>query len=188
MTLIYLGNMHDKRDIFRRLYETEIHKKELKVIETEIDQKLIQIQNRGNYEKGLLGEYRLMKQIERAVEQGAKLKDVVYNPQKNLTLGPISLIQKDRIYISHEKSAEADLFIRGVKGESSDFFIEVKNWNRKISLKQVEEFVEKVKLLKTKLKETGYILYSQKGFTENQITKLKKEKIMYTDAKKLIKF
>jgi hypothetical protein len=170
--------------VFRRLYEAEIGRAEHDKVEKDIERKLIQVRNRANYEKGLLGEYRLMKRLEEAVEQKRTLKDLVVNPVRGFTLKSIASIRKERIFISHEVSVEIDLYLKAEQGKGSDFAIEVKSWKRKLPFKEVKTYLERVKLLKKKLdpKKTGFILYSQKGFTQKQLELLKQEKIMMMDG------
>ena len=79
-----------------------------------------------------------------------------------------------------------DLFCESEEAAGCDFVIEVKDRKGGIPKEEIDRFIRKKEYLSGILKrKTGYIFYSETGFTEEQKELLSQAGIMYTDAGKL---
>ena len=172
--------------VFRKMYEKEIEKVDVKIIEEEINKQLLSIQKQISYFKGMAAEYRIINRLLFAEIKKIPLENIVYNHQEGMVLGRFASMKKRLFHIDQERGLEADIFCESEDKKGTDFVVEVKDWKDVVSTEKVKQFIEKKKLLEVYLtKSTGYIFYSENGLTKEQEELLAADGIMYTDAGRL---
>jgi hypothetical protein len=170
--------------IFRKIYGPEIELVGSKQVVDDFEKEMTQLKQKTAWFKGLGGEYKVRYHLTVAIERGIPLADLVFNPTPGLTLARFSSLKKDHIYLTHEHSVEVDIYARAEDG--ADLVIEVKNWKQPVNKAVVEAFIElKRKLANTLEKPTGFLLYSEEGFGEDEVALMKTRGIMYTTGEKL---
>ncbi|MDJ0839064.1 MAG: hypothetical protein QNK37_21290 [Acidobacteriota bacterium] len=172
--------------VFRKIYGPEIDLLDPETIAEEFERKMSEMDRRANSYKGLGGEYKVMFHILQALSHQADLADIVFNHQEGYALNPFAPLKKSRIYKDQENSREIDILAVSEAEDGTDLVIEVKNWKEKVSMKAVNRFVELKEDYAGELKKkTGFILYSEKGFTTSQEELMKDRGIMYTTPERL---
>ena len=121
-----------------------------------------------------------------AVTHGASLADIVFNCQNGFEIKSFASLHKDRIYIDHENSREIDIPAVSEAEDGADLAVEVKNWKKEVSTKEVKRFIELKKDYAGALKKkTGFVLYSEQGFTDSQEKLMEADGVMYTTPHRL---
>ncbi len=114
------------------------------------------------------------------------LADIVSNHQPDFELNPYAKMHKDRLYADHESSREIDIYARAEAEDGTDLVIEVKNWRQKVSTEAVNLFIDLKQRFEPALKKkTGFLLYSENGFTPAQEKLMSSADVMYTTAEHL---
>ncbi len=172
--------------VFRKVYAEEIERLDPETIREDFNREMTQMERQNNWHKGLGGEYKVMFHLLAATTRGAALADIVFNHQQGYELNPFADMHKERIYKGHESSREVDIYARSEAEDGTDLVIEVKNWKQEVSNQAVTRFIELKQDYAAELKaKTGFLLYSENGFTETQKELMESMDIMYTTPQRL---
>ncbi len=172
--------------VFRKIYGEEIDRVDPQTIREDFERELTLLDRQTNTYKGLAGEYKVMFHLLAAVNQQASLADIVFNHQPDFELNAYVSMHKDRLYNSHESSREIDIYARSTNEDGTDLAIEVKNWKQEVSTTVVNQFIDLKKDYAGGLKKkTGFVLYSENGFSEAQEDLMIDHQIMYTTPERL---
>ena len=175
--------------VFRRAYGPEIEAVEPAAIIDDFDRFMTQLMRQTAWIKGLNGEYKVRYHLYVAAANGIPLKNIVFNPTRDLTLAPFASTDKERISYTTETDREIDIYARSLDEHGCDLVVEVKNWEKTVSNEELERFFQLKTIVEKKVsRKTGYLFYSENGFTEEQRAKLVKHGAMYTTGKKLISY
>ncbi len=139
--------------------------------------------------KGTRAEYKVRFNLFMAATKGVDAQTVIYNPISDLTLEPYLSLKKERLSIGADQGREVDIYARTSNPHAYDLIIEVKNWEKQIADAEIEAFIAlKDAAGKLVKKKTGYLLYSENGFTDHQRNLLEAARIMYSDGQKLTSY
>jgi len=76
-----------------------------------------------------------------AVMKEAALSDVAFNVGPDLVLNPYKSMTKDQIFFNTETSRKVDIYARASDPDGVDLIIEVKNWKKPVTMKEIRSFV-----------------------------------------------
>ena len=86
-------------------------------------------------------------------------------------------------------SREVDIYLRGKTEHDSDLIIEVKNLQKTVAARDITSFLAlKAMAQRVVGKSTGYVFYSENGFTSEQETRLLEAGVMYSTGQKLTSY
>jgi len=175
--------------VFRKVYGPEIEALEPSAITDDFEKFLTRIKRQTSWMKGLRGEYKVRYHLYVAGATGVPIGDVIYNPSAGITLEPYASTKKERLSGGIESSREVDVYARSEREDGTDLVVEVKNWEKPIGHQEIEAFLKlKAIVEKTVTRKTGYLFYSENGFTSEQKTMLEAAGVMYSDGKKLTSY
>ena len=171
--------------IFRRIYGAEIEQVSVEQIDEDFKNKLADVEEklasaRGEVSayKGEAAELKVRYQLLVASQRGAVLADLcapgnVSSEDGQQRLGPFKSIRKNRFYVDHKRSFEADLHAVCDRGAPSDdecvdLIVEVKAWERGVPRSAVEHFIEMKEAVSPQLeRRTVYLFYSESELAKN---------------------
>lgn len=169
--------------VFRKIYQEEIERIGKQELDRQIKEELLSVKKQVSYYKGMAAEYRVINKLLFAAIKSVNLQDIVSNYQKPFELERFDHVQKKRIHLDQVKSIELDILCQS---DNFNLVIEVKDWEKTISTKEIEKFIETKRLLDGHFnKQTGYIFYSENGFSDEQKKLLEQNGIMYTSGELL---
>lgn len=172
--------------VFRKKFGEEIEGLEPDVIRADIDQQMTLLKRQTAWYKGLGSEFKVRYLLLTAADRGVRLGEVVFNAGEGMTLNRYASMKKDRIYTNAETSREIDIYARSETQHGCDLIIEVKNWKQPVGMQAVRDFIALKDMLATTVeRKTGFLLYSEEGFTPDQGTLMNSNGIMYTTGEKL---
>ena len=175
--------------VFRRAYGEEIDDVDLEQITQDSHRALTHLKRKTAWLKGIRGEYKVRYHLTRAAQKGIALADVVHNPSKGLRLDPYASTKKERISATTETSREVDIYARALEPDGCDLVIEVKNWEKQATHKEIEAFLQLKAMAEQRVtKKTGYLFYSENGFDQDGQATLNAAGVMYTDSPKLTSY
>ena len=101
-------------------------------------------------------------------------------------LGPFASIEKRSMHPTLEKRLEFDLFGQAESEQDPNILVEVKDWENRISASEIDAFLAKKEQVQPLLERpTLFMMYSERGFGQNQIEKLAKNGVLACDAELL---
>jgi hypothetical protein len=172
--------------VFRNIYEAEIEDVGQGQVEAEISKKLSSAEGKVSYYKGLAAEYRVINRLLFAGFNNLPLKEIVYNPREGLSFGRFCSIKKEVFSLGQVKKIEVDIFCAGEAEDGVDFVVEVKDWETRVTLEVIKEFIVKKSILDgIRKRKTAYIFFSERGLAGEEREMLEQNGIMYTDGEKL---
>ncbi len=177
--------------VFRRIYGVEIERVSAQAIEDDFKRELAAARGRLAVQKGVAAEYKVRYRLLAASLRGATLADVVTDSREApvLTLDRFATIRKARLHLDQERSVEIDLHAVSEREGGTDLMIEVKNWQREVTLDAVRRFVEVKEALAGHLeRETVFLFYSESGLGGEAAATLADAGILRLDADKLAGF
>ena len=117
--------------------------------------------------------------------------DLGTNPQEGLTLDRFTTIRKARFYLDQEHSPEADRYAGRLhavseQDDGTDLVVEVKAWNRELTVAAATPFIEAKESLGSHLgQKTAFLFYSESGLGQEAAAMLERAGIMIVEVAKL---
>ena len=171
--------------VFRKMYGEDIEEVDYEVIEQSFEEDMRNLKRQTAWQKGINGEYKVRYHLLAAATRGVPLNQIVANPMADARLTPYRSMNKERISVSTDQSREVDIYARSEDADGYDLIIEVKNHEKHVANKDIEAFIELKNKIRPETAHTGFLFYSENGFTSEQQARLQAEGIMYSDKDRL---
>ena len=173
--------------IFKKHFSHEIERVTFEEVTDQFEQEMKTLKRKIAWQKGVAGEYRVMYHLLMAVARGAKPEDILVNPSPGFTLkGFKGGLQKKSFYGDQHQRDEVDIFGAAKNPEDLDLIVEVKAWDKPVSLEVVKEFIALKDRLTPKLeRKTAFLLCADAGYTEAAGQAMLQNQIMYTTLQKI---
>ena len=187
--------------IFRRIYGAEIEQVSVKQIDEDFKKKLAGVEEKLASAKGEVSVYKgeaaelmVRYQLLLASQRGAVLADLCapsnISPEDGKRrLGPFRSIRKNRFYVDHKRSFEADLhavYDQSADGGGVDLIVEVKAWERGVPRSAVEHFIEMKEAVSPQLvRRTVFLFYTESELAQNLAALLREAGIGIVDPERL---
>ena len=175
--------------VFRKVYGEEIEQVSVGAIAEDFEKSMIRLKQQTAWMKGARAEYKVRFHLFMAASKGVAAEMVIYNPIPNLVLEPYNTMNKERIAAGADNSREVDIYARTISENGHDLIVEVKKWEKQVNHAEIEAFLNlKAMAEKTVVKKTGFLFYSENGFTDKQMAVMKEAGVMYSDSQKLTSY
>ncbi len=176
--------------VFRRLYGAELEEMSPQAIEDELKSQLASVRGKAAHYKGEAAEYRVLYRLFIASQNGATLADVVTEgAEDGVALGPFASLRKARFYLDQKKSYEIDIHAISAEKDGTDLRIEVKDWERPVSVDEVRRFLEAKEKLSARLaRKSVFLFYSESGFSQEAEAALAEGGVLILDPEKLARY
>ena len=185
--------------VFRRIYGEEAEQITIEQIDEEFKDKLARVEGqlasargKASFHKGEASEFKVRYQLLLAALRGARLADLcapgnIRTEDGELPVGPFTSIRKNRFYVDHEHSFEADLHAVHDRGaEGVDLVVEVKAWEQGVPRSAVERFIEMKEAVSPQLeRRTVFLFYSESELAESFAALLREAGIGIIDPARL---
>ncbi len=156
----------------------------------DLEEKYKRVLGKLNHKQGLFAEYVLIDHFKyRAFrrELNALFKSVFHNLPVDFDFTEYETVWTWSASPVHQRALQVDLFARAKKGNYS-MVGEVKNRNKKFSIKEATEFLEKANALQEmeKLEKALVFVYCTAGFYKNTLKFMKKNQMAWCENPRLL--
>ena len=159
--------------VFRNIYQEEIDNVGKEIRKTLRSQIVKQSFDLGHYY-----EYR----FEKILNEGFRLNEVTYNGGERFIRAEGEIYRNYYLKETRLKNMEIDLYGKTEDGE--EILIELKRWNRKTGVKNIEKFIRLKNKYDDENKPSVYIFFAMEGFTKDAEKKLGDNGIFFGDTVK----
>jgi len=169
--------------VFRRLYAEEIEGIGQADLEAEFEKRFAALKGQLANAKGLAAEEKVRYYLLLAGRDERCLSDLCLGVDEETRLGPFSKIEKRSAHPDQNLRVEIDLFAEAESEDHPDLAVEVKDWARPIGTAEIDAFIAKKEALAPRMQRPArFILYSERGFRADQVTRLAEHGILACDA------